>query len=166
MCSGQDLFVCNIRPAQVPTDRRFQGRRQTELRQTSSRRVVCLLALLPSELTFLRQLDKNISLTPSPRETSAIDRFNGGSSIFSNAALRSGECAGNVGNGQHQMIQAFDHAQSRSSKWKRGSEKCQRMAARRISSTVSMATPVSNQCGVSSARSPINTRAPAMQAVA
>jgi hypothetical protein len=39
----------------------------------------------------LRQLDKDISLTPSRRETSAIDRFSGGSSILSNAALRSGE---------------------------------------------------------------------------
>ncbi|KPX99404.1 hypothetical protein NLO85_26275 [Pseudomonas savastanoi] len=38
-----------------------------------------------------RQLDKDISLTPSRRETSAIDRFSGGSSILSNAALRSGE---------------------------------------------------------------------------
>lgn len=46
---------------------------------------------LPSELSCLRQLDKDISLTPSRRETSAIDRFCGGSSILSNAALRSGE---------------------------------------------------------------------------
>jgi hypothetical protein len=46
---------------------------------------------LPSELSYLRQLDKDISLTPSSRESSVIGRFSGGSSILSNAALRSGE---------------------------------------------------------------------------